>query len=78
MHKTDLEGLTPMVETEMTFDFAIDRVLEQVGSTIKLKLTNPLYRAIYNKTGISVSFSKYERQVDENCRRMRIFVNRYV
>ena len=60
-NKTDLEGLTPMVETEMTFDLAIDRVMEQVGTTLKLKLTNPLYFAIYNKTGISVSFSAYER-----------------
>lgn len=77
-HKTDLEGLTPMVETEMTFDFAIDRVMEQVGTTLKHKLTNPLYSAIYNRTGISVSFSAYERQVDENCARMRAFVNAYV
>ena len=78
LHKTDLEGLTPMVETEMTFAEAIDRVYEQVGSTIKLKVSNPIYRSIYFRTGISLSFSAYERQVDDNCRRMRAFIGDYV
>lgn len=67
-----------MIETEMTFDLAINRVLEQVGTTVKLKIINPLYGAIFKKTGISVSFTAFERQVDENCARIRDFVNAYV
>jgi len=62
----------------MTFGEAIDDVFRQVGSTIRLKASNIFYRAIYTVTGISVAFTRYERQVDANCQRMRAFVSSYV
>ena len=45
---------------------------------MRIKLSNPLYHAIFTATGVSVSFTAYERKVDENCARMRSFVRDYV
>ena len=62
----------------MTFLEAIEQVVEQVACNVSPKMGNPLYRFIYSVSGKSVSFSSHERQVDENCRRLRAFVGDYV
>jgi len=78
-HKTDLEGLAPMELTKMPFGKALREVGSQLLTiTLKLKVSNPLYRAIYSTTGKSVSFSKAERTIDQNCIWMREFVGKYI
>jgi len=62
----------------MTFGEAIDQIFTQVLSTLRLKAGNIFYRAIYAMTGISVAFTRYERQVDANCAIMRAFVRKYI
>lgn len=77
--KTDLEGVQPMVLTKMTFGEAVFQVGEQMFTIyLKMKIGNPLWRAIYAQFGLSVSFTSTERTIDENCRRMRVFVNDYI
>ena len=75
----DTEGLKPMELTEMSFGDALTEVGNQVVRiSLKLKLSNPIYGAIYARTGVSVSFRKVERTIDENCSRIRSFVADYV
>lgn len=77
--KTDLEGRTPMVLKTIEFGQAIRLIGDAVTTiSLKLKVTNPLYRIIYGTTGKSVSFSSIEKQIDENCTRMRTFMNKYL
>ena len=62
----------------MTFGEGFDLVVMQVWSTVRLKGSNIFYRSIYATTGLSISFSNYERQVDENSARMRAFIRNYI
>mmetsp|Transcript_1822 Transcript_1822/g.2627 ORF Transcript_1822/g.2627 Transcript_1822/m.2627 type:complete len:92 (+) Transcript_1822:728-1003(+) len=65
--------------TKMPFGKALREVGSQLLTiTMKLKVSNPLYRAIYSTTGKSVSFSKAERTIDQNCIWMREFVGKYI
>ena len=43
-----------------------------------MKLRNPLYIAVRNFFGANISFSRLERQVDENFAALRTFINNYV
>ena len=46
--------------------------------SLKLKVSNPLYRAILTATDKSVSFTSIERQIDDNCQRLRAFIHKYI
>jgi hypothetical protein len=74
----DKDGKLPLQEKEMTFGEAFNMGVMQVWSTVRLKGSNILYRSIYAATGISISFSRYERQVDENSARLRAFTRNYI
>ena len=64
--KTDLEGINPMVLKTMPFGQAIRRVGDDTTTiSLKLKVTNPLYRVIYGATGKSISFSSTERTLND-------------
>ena len=65
--------------TKMKFGEALEAVGAQiVVVSVGLKLGNPLYRVIFSTTGKSVSLTKVERQIDENCRRIRAFIAEYI
>lgn len=65
--------------TQMTFGEALTEVGNQILTiSLKLKVSNPVYAAIYARTGVSVSFRKVERLIDENCRILRSLVADYV
>lgn len=67
-----------LTEEVMTFATAINVVVGQILTGLIYKLQNPFYTPIYNKTGISLSLTKFERLTDENCKRLRKFVSNYV
>lgn len=68
-----------MVLTEVTFAVAIAQVSQQMTAVyLKLKIGNPLWRAIYAYFGVNLSFTSTERTIDDNCRRVRTKVNDYV
>lgn len=68
----------PMPEKEVTFGDAIALIFKQLTPTIKMKAANVLYRLIYKLTGKSMEFTRYEREVEENCLRLRSFIRDYI
>jgi len=74
----DLKGPDPRVLKRFKFAEAVGLVGSSVFQTAKFKQVNPLWSFIYHRTGISVPFTAFERQVNENCRRMREFTRQYV
>lgn len=67
-----------MVEKVMPFEKAINLIFDQALETISYKSFNFLFRAIYALTGVSISFSAFERQVDQNFATVRAFIRSYV
>ena len=67
-----------MVERELPIYQAIEKVGEQLFSCLKLRVSNPVYKAIWATAKVSVSFTAYERKVDENCARLRAYVHGYI
>ena len=78
MVEKDLNGISPMVEKELTLVECFDEIFDQLMTGIIPKLINPLYRFIFEATGKSVSFTAYERVVDQNCRVLRGYIHDYI
>ena len=68
----------PMVEKEMIFGESITHTFRVLGETISLKASNIFYRATYAVTGKSVEFTQFEKDVEQNCIRLRAFIRKYV
>lgn len=47
-------------------------------ATLSTKFGNPLFLPIYNRYGYVISLTDFEKKVDENCRRLRAFLQEKV
>ena len=70
--------ISQLYKKEVSLDDAIDQSLKLLLKTIFIKLRNPLYGLIYKWFGVSVEFSSFERQVEENCLLLRAYMLEYV
>jgi len=67
-----------MSAKEVTFGDAIQLIFKQLTPTVRMKAANVLYRVIYKLTGKSMEFTRYEREVEQNCLRLRSFIRDYI
>lgn len=78
-HSDDHDAGVPFSLKTMSFFKALEAVGTQMLTiSMRLKVSNPLWKVIYSQTGASLAFSKVERTIDDNCYRLRAFVRDYI
>ena len=68
----------PLTPKKYSLSDAVEEVFLQTFETIAMRVTNPIWKFLYNKTGKCYSFFSLEKVNEENCRILRDKIRDYV